>query len=145
MRVLYLLIYFNVSILISEELIVTSNGKRTFSETINISANTTRTILKNESTFTDNQGDYGIQTCLGTLEKTNSEVEFNLKCEGINQKKEKFYLKVFRKTDENDAGIGSVIYLGGTGKYKKMIDKECKYAIRYFREDIFFFRQMCKI
>ena len=38
MRVLYLFIYFYVPILISEEFIVTSNGKRTFSETINISA-----------------------------------------------------------------------------------------------------------
>ena len=115
MRLLYLCVFLYTPVLVSGELIVTSNGKRTFSETINISDKTTRTILKNESTFTDNQGDYGVQTCLGTLEKTKNEVEFNLKCEGINQKNEKFYQKIFRKTDDNDAGIGTVIYLGGTG------------------------------
>ena len=79
-----------------------------------------------------------MQTCLGTLEKTKNEVEFNLKCEGVNQKNEKFFTKVYRKTNENDAGIGTVEYLGGTGKYKKMTNKKCRYAIRYFRNDIFF-------
>ena len=66
-------------------------------------------------------------------------------CNMLLQNECKNHQTCIRKTDENDAGIGTVIYLGGTGKYKKMIDKECKYAIRYFREDIFFFRQMCKI
>ena len=145
MRLLYLFIFLLSPTLVSEDLIVTSNGKRTFSETINISIDTTRTILKNESTFTDNQGDYGVQTCLGTLVKKFNEVEFNLNCEGMNQKNEKFYLKVFRKTNENDAGVGTIKYLGGTGKYKKMTNKKCKYAIRYFLEDTFFLRQICKI
>ena len=97
MRLLFLFILFYSSGLVCEELIVTSNGKRTYSETINISDNTTRTILKNESTFTDNQGDYGVQTCLGTLEKTKNEVEFNLKCEGVNQKMKNFLQRYIEK------------------------------------------------
>tara|TARA_E500000331_G_C17155238_1_gene669241 strand:- start:559 stop:996 length:438 start_codon:yes stop_codon:yes gene_type:complete len=145
MKLLYLFLFLFIFSIKAKELIVISNGKRTYSETINISEHNTRTILKNESTFTDNQGDYGIQTCLGTLDKSKDDVEFNLKCEGVNQNNEKYWLKVFRKTAENDAGVGEVKYLAGTGKYKIMINKKCQYAIRYFRKDIFFFRQACNI
>ena len=74
---------------VAEDLIITSNGKRTVNESINIGNNKSRTLIKNESTFIDNKGNYGITTCLGTLENTLENVEFNLKCESINQKVER--------------------------------------------------------
>ena len=47
-------------------------------ESINIGNNKSRTLIKNESTFIDNKGNYGITTCLGALENTLDNVEFNL-------------------------------------------------------------------
>ena len=80
----------------AEDLIITSNGKRTVNESINIGDNRTRTLIKNESTFVDNKGNYGITTCLGTLQNTSDNVEYNLKCESINQKDERYWTKVYR-------------------------------------------------
>ena len=45
-------------------------------------------------------------TCLGTLENTLENVEFNLKCESINQKDERYWTKVYRGHGEQDAGVG---------------------------------------
>ena len=142
--IIFNLFYTSLSV-IAEELIITSNGKRTLNESINISDNKIRTLIKNESTFTDNKGNYGITTCLGTLEKTLNNIEFNLKCESINQKEERYWTKVYRGQGEQDAGVGTVEFIGGEGFYKSLIGKKCNYAIRYFRADVFFFKQVCKL
>ena len=135
---------FSISIL-AEELVITSNGKRLINESINVSDNITRTLIKNESTFTDNKGNYGLTTCLGTLEKSLKKIEFNLKCESLNQKNEKYWTKVYRAQGDQDAGVGTVEFIGGEGFYKSLIGKKCNYAIKYFRSDIFFFKQVCKL
>ena len=62
--------------------------KRTVNESISIG----KTIIKNESTFTDSKGNYGITTCFSSLEYTLENVEFNLKYENINQKDERYYI-----------------------------------------------------
>ena len=129
----------------AEDLIITSNGKRTVNESINIGDGKTRTLIKNESTFVDNKGNYGITICLGTLENTLDNVEYNLKCESINQKDERYWTKVYRGRGEQDAGVGTIEFIGGEGFYKSLIGKRCNYAIRYFRTDIFFFKQVCKL
>ena len=129
----------------AEDFIITSNGKITLNETINISKNKTRTLIKNESAFTDNKGNYGVAICLGTLEKTLDNVEFNLKCENINQKNERYWTKIYRGQGQRDAGVGTVEFIGGEGFYKSLIGKKCNYAVRYFRKDIFFFKQVCKL
>ena len=46
---------------------------------------------------------------------------------------------------EEEAGIGTIEFIGGEGFYKSLIGKKCKYAIRYFRADVFFFQQVCKL
>ena len=130
---------------VAEDLIITSNGKRTVNESISIGYDKSRTLIKNESTFIDNKGNYGITTCLGTLENTLENVEFNLKCESINQKDERYWTKVFRGQGGKDAGVGTIEFIGGEGFYKSLIGKKCNYAIRYFRTDIFFFKQVCKL
>ena len=148
MKSLYitLIIFFLSSVTVfADDLIITSNGKRTVNEKINIGDDRTRTLIKNESTFVDNKGNYGITTCLGTLENTLENVEYNLKCESINQKDERFWTKVYRGQGEQDAGVGTIEFIGGEGFYKSFIGKRCNYAIRYFRADIFFFKQVCKL
>ena len=51
---------------LAEDLIITSNGKRIVNESISIGNNKFRTLIKNESTFIDNKGNYGITTYLST-------------------------------------------------------------------------------
>lgn len=134
-----------ITILFAEELVITMNGKRTINESINIGNNFTRSLIKNVSTFTDNRGNYGMSTCLGTLDKNLKNIEFNLKCEGIDQNNDKFFTEVYRGKGEETAGIGTIKFIGGEGFYKSLIGKKCTYAIRYFRSDIFFFKQVCKL
>ena len=136
---------FYLTLLRAEELIITMNGKRTINESISIGNDVTRSLIKNEATFTDNRGNYGMSTCLGTLEKNRKNIEFNLKCEGIDQNNDKFFTKVYRGKGEEEAGIGTIEFIGGEGFYKSLIGKKCKYAIRYFRADVFFFQQVCKL
>ena len=143
--IIIFILNFYLTLLCAEELIITMNGKRTINESITIGNNVTRSLIKNESTFTDNRGNYGMSTCLGTLEKKMNNIEFNLKCEGIDQKNEKCFTKVYREKGEEEAGIGKIEFIGGEGFYKSLIGKKCKYAIRYFRKDIFFFQQVCKL
>ena len=136
---------FYLTLLRAEELIITMNGKRTINESISIGNDVTRSLIKNEATFTDNRGNYGMSTCLGTLEKNRKNIEFNLKCEGIDQNNDKFFTKVYRGKGEEEAGIGTIEFIGGDGFYKSLIGKKCTYAIRYFRSDVFFFQQICKL
>ena len=143
--ILFFIFNFYLFSLNAEDLIITSNGKRTVNESIDIGNNKSRTLIKNESTFIDNKGNYGITTCLGTSENTLENIEFNLKCESINQKDERYWTKVYRGQGEQDAGVGTIEFIGGDGFYKSLIGKKCNYAIRYFRADIFFFKQVCKL
>ena len=137
--------YLFISFIFAEDLVIISNGKRIINDTISISENKTRILVKNEATFTDNKGNYGISTCLGTLEKNLKNIEFNLKCENIDQNNLRYWTKLNRGQGDLESGIGTVEFIGGEGGYKKLIGKKCKYAVKYFRKDIFFFRQVCKM
>ena len=56
----------------------------------------------------------------------------------------KFSIKLVRKSDY-DVGIGEAIYLSGTGWYKSLVDRKCKYAIKYIKEVTKgFYRHICK-
>ena len=61
--------------------------KKKLNESISIG----KTLIKNESTFTDSKGNYGITNCFGTLQNTLENVEFNLKYKNINQKDERYW------------------------------------------------------
>ena len=143
--IIIFILNFYLTLLCAEELIITMNGKRTINESIKIGNNVTRSLIKNESTFTATRGHYGLSPCLGPLENRVHNIEFNLKCEGIDQNNEKFFTKVYREKGEEEAGIGTIEFIGGEGFYKSLIGKKCKYDSRYFRADIFFFQQVCKL
>ena len=38
------------------------------------------------------------------------------------------------RESDYDVGVGETIYLYGTGRYKSLIDRKCKYAIKYIKE-----------
>ena len=87
----------------AKEYIVESTGKDTLSESITTSKGDTKLIRKIEGTWTDNLGDYGVNTCVGTIDSNSSKVFLDLLCESINQNKEKSWTIIYRK---NTMGLG---------------------------------------
>ena len=93
----------------------------------------------------DSEGNYGFLKCLGPI-KINAEGKADLEviCKGYDQLENKFSIKLVRKSDY-DVGIGKAIYLSGTGRYKSLVDRKCKYAIKYIKEVTKgFYRHICK-
>ena len=103
-----------------------------------------KSIVVSESTWTDNNGDYGIVLCLGTIDKfLDKSVILNLACSGRNQDGEKFTGNIIRKSDTQDAGVGIFSYVNGTGKFKRLIGRKCNLAVKYI-EEFSFYRHRCK-
>ncbi len=103
-----------------------------------------QSIIVNESTWTDSNGDYGIVICLGTIDKfLDKSVVLNLGCSGRNQDDEKFTGNIVRKSDAQDAGVGVFTYVDGTGKFERMIGRKCNLAVRYI-DEFTFYRHRCK-
>ena len=98
-----------------------------------------------EGSWEDNEGNYGFLKCLGPI-KINPEGKANLEviCKGSDHLENNFSIKLIRKSDY-DVGVGETIYIYGTGRYKSLIDRKCKYAIKYIKEVTKgFYRHICK-
>ena len=98
-----------------------------------------------EGSWEDNEGNYGFLKCLGPV-KINSKGEATLEalCKGFDHLENKFSVKLIRKSDY-DVGIGETIYISGEGRYKSLVDRKCKYAIKYIKEVTKgFYRHICK-
>ena len=101
-----------------------------------------KSIIVNESTWTDSNGDYGIILCLGTIDKfLDKSVILNLACSGRNQDNEKFTGNIV-KTDAQDAVL-EFTYMDGTGKFERLIGRKCNLAVRYI-DEFTFYRHRCK-
>jgi hypothetical protein len=67
------------------------SGKVISNDSIELKKGFEKSIIVNESTWTDSNGDYGIILCLGTIDKfLDKSVVLNLGCSGRNQDGEKF-------------------------------------------------------
>ena len=121
-----------------------ASGKVISNDTIELKKGFDKSIIVNESTWTDSNGDYGIIICLGTIDKfLDKSVVLNLGCSGRNQDDEKFTGKKKKKSDAQDAGVGVFTYVDGTGKFERLIGRKCNLAIRYINE-FTFYRHRCK-
>lgn len=102
-------------------------------------------ITKAEGSWEDSEGNYGFLKCLGPIIVTPSEsVELEVFCNGFDHLKNKFSIKLIRKSDY-DVGVGEAIYISGTGRYKSLVNKSCKYAIKYIEKlTKGFYRHICK-
>ena len=98
-----------------------------------------------EGSWEDNEGNYGFLKCLGPIMVSPSgKIELEVFCNGFDHLENKFSLKLIRKS-EYDVGVGEAIYLSGSAKYKFLINKNCKYAIKYIKElTKGFYRHICK-
>ena len=98
-----------------------------------------------EGSWEDNEGNYGFLKCLGPiLISPGGKIELEVFCNGFDHLENKFSVKLIRKS-EYDVGVGEAIYLSGDNRYKALVNKKCKYAIKYIKEVTKgFYRHICK-
>ena len=116
-----------------------ASGKVISNDSIELKKGIEKSIIVNESTWTDSNGDYGIIICLGTIDKfLDKSVILNLGCSGRNQDDEKFTGNIVRKNDVQDAGVGVFTYLDGTGEFERFIGRKCNLVVRFIDEFSFY-------
>tara|TARA_B100001123_G_C14807863_1_gene827114 strand:- start:155 stop:586 length:432 start_codon:yes stop_codon:yes gene_type:complete len=99
---------------------------------------------KNQGTWKDSLGNYGVQKCMGLIE-INSQgriIDWKLFCQGYDQDEQQFTIEYFRNTDMA-AGTGTYVYVDGEGFWKNYIGVTCKYAVSYL-QDAMFILEKCK-
>ena len=100
-------------------------------------------LAETEFKWTDSNANFGSGFCLGSIRTTSGDIELSFLCEFIDYEDEKFWTKIYRKSTELSSGIGSQKYIKTTSKYKKLLNKECKYAVSWFKKTNFLIEQKC--
>ena len=144
MKLLFLLIFLLPLKAFANKYSSESSGKETYNFSIDTKDGYSKQIRKTEGTWTDNLGNYGINTCVGTLIQDNKKINLDLICENIDQDKEKSWSKLYRKNTIDDSVVGVIEYIDATEKYKFLIGKKCNYALKFYEESFFFFKHKCK-
>ena len=144
MKLLFLLIFLLPLKTFANKYSSESSGKETYNFSINTKDGYSKQIRKTEGTWTDNLGNYGINTCIGTLIQDNRKLNLDLICENIDQDKEKSWSKLYRKNTIDDSVVGVIEYIDATEKYKFLIGKKCNYALKFYEKSFFFFKHKCK-
>ena len=80
-------------------------------------------------------GNYVSSEKLGTI--------LNNYCQGENKDEDIFWLTMKRNSSDYDGGIGKSEYIYGTGKFKKLINTKCIYAVE-ISEEFSILKQKCK-
>ena len=95
--------------------------------------------------WTDSEANFGKGYCLGSIITISEEVKLNFLCEFLDYEGESFWTKIYRKSSEISSGIGTQKYIKVTKKYKKLLNKECKYAVSWFDKTSFLIEQKCNL
>ena len=144
MKSLVIIFFFFTIMLFASDYSSESSGKETYNFTINTKDGYSKQIRKTEGTWTDSLGNYGVNTCIGTLIKEKNKLNLDLICENIDQNKDKNWSRVYRKKTIDDSVVGVVEYIDATEKYKFLIGKQCNYSLKFYDKSYFFFRHKCK-
>ncbi len=102
-------------------------------------------LAETEFKWTDSDANFGKGFCLGSINSFKENVELSFLCEFLDYEGEKFWTKIYRKSSELSAGIGSQKYIKTSKKYNKLLNKECKYAVSWFDKTSFLIQQKCLI
>ena len=143
MKLLFLLIFLLPLKTFANKYSSESSGKETYNFSIDTKGGYSKQIRKTEGTWTDSLGNYGINTCVGTLTQDNRKLNLDLICENIDQDKEKSWSKLYRKNTVDDSVVGVIEYIDATEKYKFLIGKKCNYALKFYEKSFFFFKHKC--
>ena len=121
----------------SEELIIDIFGK----EEVKIYAiddNNFFRIITTQSVFKTNTNIYGNSECAGTTEIYNKNIIFNIICELREGKNKGYYIlknkntKSSKKNEVTELAV-KVLFLGGSGRWKKLKGKSCNFV--YFEHE----------
>ena len=126
---------------IAEEYSMKSIGKNYFKSMI--INNEKLTIVENNFTWIDSLANYGTGFCYGSILNDNDNITLNNFCEFTDSNENKFWSKVQRVSSDLESGLGKQEFLKASGKYKFLMDKDCKYAISFFREINFLAELKC--
>ena len=143
MKILFTLYFCLVTNIIAADYSWESSGKETYKYSIDTKNGYSTEIRKTEGTWTDNLGNYGLNTCVGTIIKEKEKLNLDLMCEYVDQEKQKNWSKLYRKKTIDDSVIGVVEYIDATDKYKFLVGKKCNYAVKFYDTSFFFFKHKC--
>ena len=86
----------------------------------------------------DNTGKQSTAVCVGhRIDKDNKLNEQKVYCQSYLSDGNKYSFMQIRKETDTDAGVGKLVILNGTGPYKKLVNKECIYAVSYLKDHAF--------
>ncbi len=91
----------------------------------------------------DSNGQYGNGFCYGSIKTEEDDIDLYNICESKDSENEKFWTEAKRNTGDT-RGIGTIKYIQANGKYKKYLNKNCRYAVAWFDESSFLLKQICK-
>ena len=137
MKILFIIYFLLVSNMIAADYSSESSGKETYKFSIESMDGYSIEIRKTEGTWTDSLGNYGLNTCVGTITKEKEKLNLDLLCENIDQNKQKSWSKLYRKKTIDDSVIGVVEYIEATDKYKFLVGKKCNYAVKFYESSFF--------
>ena len=135
------LIFINLNNLYSKGYELEWTGDMKFTKSIIYQDNSIFKIVHPSGYWQDNEGNFGKFSCVGGVKNIKDKENLEVNCEALDEENEKFWV-ILKRNSEIGAGVGNTTYIDGTGKYKKLINKTCKYAINYFQAG-FFYKQAC--
>ena len=95
--------------------------------------------------WTDNYGNYGLNKCMGIINKNLKNVELYFMCEREDKNGFKVWSINKRKSGIKNSGVGSFEIVDATIPNKELfIGKKCTYAVKYLKETNFY-KSKCKI
>ena len=100
-------------------------------------------IIEVELTWIDSLANYETGFCYGSILNDNDSITLNNFCEYADSNENKFWSKVRRVSSNLESGLGKQQFLKASEKYKFLLDKDCKYAISFFREINFLAELKC--
>ena len=139
MKILFIIYFFLATNIIAADYSSESSGKETYKFSIDTIDGYSTEIRKTEGTWTDSLGNYGLNTCVGTIIKEKEKLNLDLMCEYVDQEKQKNWSKLYRKKTIDDSVIGVVEYIEATDKYKFLVGKKCNSAVKFYDTSLFFF------
>ena len=143
MKILFIIYFSLVTNIIAADYSSESSGKETYKFSIDTIDGYSTEIRKTEGTWTDSLGNYGLNTCVGTIVKEKEKLNLALMCEYVDQEKQKNWSKLYRKKTIDDSVIGVVEYIEATDQYKFLVGKKCNYAVKFYDKSFFFFKHKC--
>ena len=143
MQIYFLLLFLYTPILIAEEYNLKVLGENNIKEIV---VNNEKLVLaETEFKWTDSDANFGKGYCLGSINSFLENIELSFLCEFLDYEGEKFWTKIYRKSSELYTGIGIQKFIKTTQKYKKLLNKECKYAVSWFDQTSFLMEQKCDV